>query len=137
MENIPQKIKDQITDLCQTIIQDSKIKADRAKLEAFQNNPRAKEIYQEYSNLLVELDDKKEAGKTITAAEESRIVAIEDKLDSDPVAAAFMEANNDLHELGEYIQVALSKAINQGRLAKSEDFTNENDCCHEGNCCNH
>lgn len=114
-------------DLCQTILDQSEVRAAREKIDRFLQNEQARGAYvalQEKGDLLRE---KQSQGEKLTPAEITGFEVLREELLQNKVAQDFMEAKQAVHRIQATVNDYLSKTFELGRIPESEDF-NSDEC---------
>ena len=122
-------------ELCQAILDEPTLHTARESIDRFMADDRAK---QQYENLMTKgqaLQQKQQGGQQLTAEEIAVFEKERDALMSNPVALAFMKAQEELHNVHESVNKHVSKTLELGRVPTEEDF--ESGGCGSGCGCGH
>src|SRR5438552_4097868 len=128
---IVQKTKE----LCQSILDHPEFQSLRNNIDVFMSDEIAKN---EYQNLLEQgdmLNHKQHQGVHLSQDEISQYEAQRDKVVNNPVAAAFIQAQQEVHEIQESINKYLSKTFELGRVPAAEEM--DGGGCGHGCGCSH
>jgi cell fate (sporulation/competence/biofilm development) regulator YlbF (YheA/YmcA/DUF963 family) len=124
-------------ELCQTILDEPGMKAIRQRIDEFlaDENTRA-----QYDGLIAKgqaLQQKQQMSVPLTGEEISDFEQQRDLLLKNPVARAFLDAQQELHQVQESIHRQINKTIELGRLPSEEELSEG--CCgqHENCSCEH
>lgn len=128
---IVQKTKD----LCQTILDHPDFQALRKNIDEFMADDKAKEEYQSLVEKSDELNHKQHQGTRLTQEEISAFESHRDRVVNNPVAAGFIRAQQEVHQMQESINKYLSKTFELGRVPNEDDF--DGGSCGSGCGCHH
>jgi cell fate (sporulation/competence/biofilm development) regulator YlbF (YheA/YmcA/DUF963 family) len=121
-------------ELCETILQQPQFQSIRRRVEAFLADPEAQSQYECLSDLGQQLHDKQSQGLTLTSAEIAAFDRQRDSFANNAVAAAFVEAQEEMHRLQQQITRFVSKTLESGAVPTAEDLAGGScgsDCgCH-------
>jgi cell fate (sporulation/competence/biofilm development) regulator YlbF (YheA/YmcA/DUF963 family) len=122
-------------ELCEAIVQQPSFKDIRRRMDAFLADTEAQAQYECLSELGQQLHDKQRQGLTLTHAEIAAFDRQRDLFTANPVASAFVEAQEEMHQLQQKVVRYVSKTLELGAVP-SEDQLAEGDCCGGGGGCN-
>jgi cell fate (sporulation/competence/biofilm development) regulator YlbF (YheA/YmcA/DUF963 family) len=121
-------------ELCETILQQPQFQSIRRRIEAFLADPEAQSQYECLSDLGRQLHDKQHQGLALTSAEIAAFDRQRDSFARNAVAAAFVEAQEEMHRLQQQITRCVSKTLELGAVPSAEDLADGScgsDCgCH-------
>lgn len=128
---IVQKTKE----LCQSILDHPEFQTLRKDIDSFMANEGAKQEYQSLVEKSEELNHKQHQGVRLTQSEIDSYESQRAKVVSNPVAAGFIRAQQEVHGIQESVNRLLSKTIELGRVPSAEDL--DGGSCGEGCGCHH
>jgi cell fate (sporulation/competence/biofilm development) regulator YlbF (YheA/YmcA/DUF963 family) len=122
-------------ELCQAILDQPTFSAAWQNVATFVDNEQARAQYHQVINQGEELHRKQHDGQTLSPAE---VAAFEDsrgQLLQNPVARAFLDAQEHMRQVHQTVNDYVAKTLELGRLPAAEDF--ETESCGEGCGCHH
>jgi cell fate (sporulation/competence/biofilm development) regulator YlbF (YheA/YmcA/DUF963 family) len=123
-------------ELCEAIVAQPEFQAAQQRIEAFMNDEIARAQYEAVVNRGQALQEKQQRSLPLEGAEIAEFEKQRDGLLKNPVARAFMDAQEQMHELQHSIQKPINKTLELGRVPTAEDL--EGGCGKEGGCgCHH
>ena len=125
-------IVEKTKDLCQTIVEQPQFSGLLEAVDAFMNDPAARTLYEQVSDLQQLLVQKQESGQALTDEEIGDFELQRDQLTANPVAAAFLDARQQIHEVQDTISTYVSKTFEIGRVPLPEDMRSGGGCCGGG-----
>jgi cell fate (sporulation/competence/biofilm development) regulator YlbF (YheA/YmcA/DUF963 family) len=128
-------IMEKTRELCETIVQQPQFQSIRQRIEAFLADPEAQSQYECLSDLGQQLHDKQHQGLTLTSAEIAAFDRQRDTFAGNAIAAAFVEAQEEMHQLQQQITRYVSKTLELGAVPSAEDLAG--DSCGSGCGCHH
>lgn len=129
---------DKAKELCQSVLDDSKLQSAFRSIDAFMENDSAKGIYSAMQAKAEELHTKQSAGFDLTAGEIEEYNKLRDQVFENPVAKAFIDAQEEMHSVQATVNGWLSMTFELGRMPTDEDFDQHSSCCNTGGCgCSH
>ena len=114
-------------ELCQTILEQPEFQAVRRHIDSFLSDEEAKMQYQLVMERGEGLQQKQQSGAALTPEEIAEFERQRDALVNNPVARAFLDAQQEMHKMQESVGQFVSKTFELGRLPSPEDFS-------EGSC---
>ena len=130
MDNGKALIEEKTRELCAALVAYEGFSEMFAKLDAFMNDELAKFEFQMVNDRAQLLHQKQSSGVPITPEELADFEAFRDSVLNKPVAAKFLEAQEEMQALNKLVYPMLSKTFEVGRVPVPDDFLN--DCCNEG-----
>ena len=118
-------------ELCEAIASDPEYKALLQDVEAFLGDDAARLQYQSVHEKGEELNQKQGSGLQLSETEIQQFESAREELFSNPVAKAFLEAQNSLHGVQSAIGKYIGMTLELGRVPGPEDFQDEG-CCGGG-----
>jgi len=122
-------------ELCQAILDEPSLRTARASIDTFMADDRAKTQYESLMGKGQALQQKQHGGQQLSAEEIAAFEKERDALMANPVAVAFMKAQEDLHHVHECVNKHVTKTLELGRVPTEEDM--EEGGCGSGCGCGH
>lgn len=110
-------------ELCQTILEQPEFQAVRRHIDSFLSDEEAKMQYQLVMERGEGLQQKQQSGAALTPEEIAEFERQRDALVNNPVARAFLDAQQEMHKMQESVGQFVSKTFELGRLPSPEDFS--------------
>ncbi len=123
-------------ELCETIVQQPQFQSIRQRIEAFLADPEAQSQYECLSDLGQQLHDKQHQGLTLTSAEIAAFDRQRESFAGNAIAAAFVQAQEEMHQIQQQITQYVSKTLELGAVPSAEDLA-EGGSCGSGCGCHH
>jgi cell fate (sporulation/competence/biofilm development) regulator YlbF (YheA/YmcA/DUF963 family) len=123
-------ILEKTRELCQSIIDHPDYQSLRKNIDSFLENDRAKDDYQSLVEKSEELNHKQQQGVRLTQDEITAFETQRERVVNNPVAADFIKAQQELHQMQENINKYLSKTFELGRVPQDSDI--ESGSCGSG-----
>jgi cell fate (sporulation/competence/biofilm development) regulator YlbF (YheA/YmcA/DUF963 family) len=124
--------EDKTKDLCEAIIEDPKLKAAFADIEAFLANDIAKEAFSSMQQKGEELQAKQQAGIELTAGEVEEFNKLREGVETNKEARAFLEAQEEMHQVQTSINTWVGMTMELGRVPTEADFKESGESCGTG-----
>jgi|SRR3954463_2051089 cell fate (sporulation/competence/biofilm development) regulator YlbF (YheA/YmcA/DUF963 family) len=128
-------IAEKTKDLCKTILDHPDFQALRKNIDQFMGDEKAQQEYQSLIEKSEMLNHKQHQGARLSQDEISDYETHRDRVVSNPVAAGFIRAQQEVHQMQESINKYLSKTFELGRVPNQEDLSEGS--CGEGCGCHH
>ena len=109
-------------ELCQTIVDQPEFQQIRASIDAFLADDSARQLYQTVMEKGNELQQKQRMGAPLASEEISDFESQRDTLINNPVAKAFIEAQQQMHEVQSSVTQWVTKTFEIGRVPTEEDL---------------
>jgi cell fate (sporulation/competence/biofilm development) regulator YlbF (YheA/YmcA/DUF963 family) len=109
-------------ELCRTIIEQPEFRTIRGNIDAFMADDEAKAQYQTVVEKGEYLQQKQQMGMPLDNNEIAEFEKNREALVNNPVAKAFLDAQNEIHKMQESVGQYVSKTFELGRLPNPEDF---------------
>jgi cell fate (sporulation/competence/biofilm development) regulator YlbF (YheA/YmcA/DUF963 family) len=119
-------------ELCEAIASDPEYKALMKSVESFLDDDAARLQYQSVHEKGEELNQKQGSGLELSDSEVQAFESAREALFSNPVAKAFLDAQNDLHSVQSAIGKYVGMTLELGRVPGPEDFQKDGCCGGEG-----
>jgi cell fate (sporulation/competence/biofilm development) regulator YlbF (YheA/YmcA/DUF963 family) len=115
-------------ELCETIVRQPRFQSLRRRVETFLADSEAQSQYECLSDLGQQLHDKQHQGLTLTSAEIAAFDRQREAFASNPVASAFVEAQEEMRQIQEQITRYVSKTLELGAVPSEEDLAGGGSC---------
>ena len=122
-------------ELCETIARQPQFQSIRRRVDTFLADAEAQAQYECLSDLGQQLHDKQQQGLSLTSAEIAAFDRQRDSFSSNPLAKAFVEAQEEMHEIQQQISQYVSKTLELGAVPSAEDLAGGS--CGSGCGCHH
>jgi cell fate (sporulation/competence/biofilm development) regulator YlbF (YheA/YmcA/DUF963 family) len=109
-------------ELCETILNQPEFIELRRNIDSFMSNDSAKEDYQNLLEKSDMLNHKQQQGLRLTQDEIAEYESHRDKVVNNPVSAAFIKAQQEVHDIQESVNKYLSKTFELGRVPSAEEL---------------
>ncbi len=109
-------------ELCETILNDPDYLGLRRKIDTFLADDRAKGLYRNLAEKGEHLNHKQQQGVQLSPAEIADYEKDRDAVVANPVAAGFIEAQQEMHHVQESVNQLISKTLELGRVPTEEDL---------------
>lgn len=119
-------------ELCQTIVDQPQFRTLLDSVEAFMNDPAARTLYEQVSNLQESLSSKQESGTQLTDEDIEGFEKQRDLLLENTVASAFMDARQQIYDVQDTISTFVSKTFELGRVPMDDELKSGGGCCGGG-----
>jgi len=123
-------------ELCEALLEEIKTGGIRTRIDTFLADATARGQYEKVMSQGQALQEKQQQGQELTPAEIAAFETERDVLLKNPVAAAFLDAQEQMHDLQSTVKKTVSKTIELGRLPAAEELT-EGSCGHGCGCHEH
>ncbi len=118
-------IIDKALALCETILARPGFSSVRDAVNEFMKDDTARARYAAVNRLGTELAEKQQRGAELAAEEIESFKAAREELARDTVAAAFLDAQHQLHRLEATLHAYITKTLQLGRVPTESDFASE------------
>jgi cell fate (sporulation/competence/biofilm development) regulator YlbF (YheA/YmcA/DUF963 family) len=132
---MPTKIEEKTRELCQTIVEQPEMTSIRHRIETFLADGVARGQYETVMSKGNALHEKQHSGQPLDGGEVADFEKHRDELLKNPVARAFLDAQEEVHEMQHSIQKVVSKTFELGRVPTTVDL--EEGSCGHGCGCHH
>jgi cell fate (sporulation/competence/biofilm development) regulator YlbF (YheA/YmcA/DUF963 family) len=122
-------------ELCQTILDQPKMQSIRQRIDAFMGDEQTRTHYDELVNKGQALQQKQQMALALTGEEIADFEQHRDSLMRNPVARAFMDAQEELHQVQQSVHQYVNKTLELGRLPTDEEM--QAGSCGHGCGCGH
>lgn len=131
---MPTKIETKTNELCEAILQEIQTGGIRQRIDTFLANPAARGQYESLMSRGQMLQEKQHHGQELDPSEISAFEKDRDALLQNPVAAGFLDAQEEMHELQSTVKKMVGKTIELGRIPTAEDLAEGGSCGHGCGC---
>lgn len=121
-------------ELCQALVEEPQMQSIRQRIDAFMADEAARNQYDTVVSKGQSLQEKQKNSLALSQEEISDFEKGRDALLGNPVARAFLDAQQELQEVRDSIQKYVSRTIELGRVPSEEDMES---CCDSGCGCGH
>jgi cell fate (sporulation/competence/biofilm development) regulator YlbF (YheA/YmcA/DUF963 family) len=128
---IVQKTKE----LCQSILDHPDFQSVRQNIDSFMADEKARQEYQSLVEKSEELNHKQHQGVRLSQQEISDYETQRERVVSNPVAANFIRAQQEVHGIQESVNRYLSKSLELGRVPSADEL--DGGSCGSGCGCHH
>jgi len=125
---MPTKIETKTNELCEAILQEIQSGGIRQRIDTFLNDATARGAYESLMSRGQALQEKQHHGQQLEPAEISSFEKDRDALLKNPVAAGFLDAQEEMHELQSTVKKMVGKTIELGRIPTAEDLAEGGSC---------
>ena len=115
-------------ELCQAILDEPALRTARASIDSFMADELTKTQYDNLMSKGQALQQKQHGGQQLTESEIKAFEKERDVLMANPVAVAFMKAQEELHHIHESVNKHVSKTLELGRVPTEEDMAEGGSC---------
>ena len=120
-------------ELCQIIMEQPEYLDIRRRLAAFQGDARVQAQFVQLNEKREQLEKKQQEEGAISPAEIAEFERLRDGFVSHPVASAFLQAQEDLHEIRRMVNAYMTHTFETGRLASPQEIIDAS-CGHNCGC---
>ena len=132
------KVETKTRELCEAIIDHIQTGGIKQRIDTFLADATARSQYESLMSKGQVLQEKQHGGQTLEPTEISTFEKERDALLKNPVASAFLDAQEEMHELQHLVQKHVGKTIELGRVPTAEDLNGGSSCDGHGGCgCHH
>jgi cell fate (sporulation/competence/biofilm development) regulator YlbF (YheA/YmcA/DUF963 family) len=124
--------EDKTKDLCEAILDDPKLKAAFADIEAFLENDIAKDAFSSMQQAGEQLQAKQQSGIELTAGEVEEFNKLREAVETNKVARAFLDAQEELHKVQTSVNTWVGMTMELGRVPTEADFKESGESCGTG-----
>ena len=125
---MPTKIETKTNELCEAILQELQSGGIRQRIDTFLSDATARGAYESLMSRGQALQEKQHHGQPLDPLEISTFEKDRDALLQNPVAAGFLDAQEQMHELQSSVKKMVSKTIELGRIPTTDDLAEGGSC---------
>ena len=127
------KVETKTRELCEAILEHLQAGGIKSRIDTFLSDATARGAYESLMSKGQALQEKQHGGQTLEPAEIAAFEKERDGLLKNPVAAGFLDAQEEMHDLQHLLQKHVAKTIELGRVPVAEDLA-EGSCGHGCGC---
>jgi len=132
---MPTIIEEKTRELCEAVVAQPEMESIRRRIDTFLADPDARGQYESVVSKGNTLHEKQHNGQPLDGAEVADFEKHRDALLQNPVARAFLDAQEEAHELQHSIQRTVAKTFELGRVPTAAEL--EAGSCGHGCGCHH
>jgi cell fate (sporulation/competence/biofilm development) regulator YlbF (YheA/YmcA/DUF963 family) len=132
---IDDAVRQKTVELCEAIIQQPQFQSIRQRVDSFMADAKAQQQYQSLTEKGRSLHEKQHQGLPLDGKEVAAFESERDRLLGNPIAKAFIDAQEEMHEMQEGVHKFIHKTFELGRLPVDADL--EEGSCGSGCGCHH
>ena len=125
---MPTKIETKTNELCEAILQEIQSGGIRQRIDTFLSDATARGAYESLMSRGQALQEKQHHGQQLDPSEISSFEKDRDALLKNPVAAGFLDAQEEMHELQSTVKKMVGKTIELGRIPTADDLAEGGSC---------
>lgn len=122
-------LEDKARELCQFILESPDYLAAQGKIDIFDEDTGAQQLYQGWRETEMELHGKHQEGKEISDAEISDLETKRDAAMENSTVADFAEAEGSLNQMFSTVVKIVQKSLQEGSVPTDEELA---ECCGSG-----
>jgi cell fate (sporulation/competence/biofilm development) regulator YlbF (YheA/YmcA/DUF963 family) len=122
------QVETKTRELCEAIIDHLQTGGIKQRIDTFLSDASARGQYESLMNKGQALQEKQHGGQTLDPVEISNFEKDRDALLKNPVAAGFLDAQEEMHELQHLVQKQVGKTIELGRIPTAEELNGGGSC---------
>jgi cell fate (sporulation/competence/biofilm development) regulator YlbF (YheA/YmcA/DUF963 family) len=126
------KVETKTRELCEALIEHIETGGIKQRIDTFLADAPARGAYESLMSKGQALQEKQHSGQALEPAEIAGFETERDALLKNPVAAGFLDAQEEMHELQHLVQKHVNKTIELNRVPTAEDL--ESSCGNHGGC---
>jgi cell fate (sporulation/competence/biofilm development) regulator YlbF (YheA/YmcA/DUF963 family) len=132
---IDDAVRQKTMELCEAIVQQPQFQSIRQRVDSFMADSKSQEQYQSLTEKGRSLHEKQHQGQPLDGQEIAAFESERDALLSNPIAKAFIDAQDEMHEMQEGVHKVVQKTFELGRVPSDEDL--QDGSCGHGCGCHH
>ena len=125
---MPTTIETKTNELCEAILQEIHNGSIRQRIDTFLGDAASKGQYESLMSRGQALQEKQHNGQALEPAEIAAFEKDRDALLKNPIAAGFLDAQEEMHELQSTVKKMVGKTIELGRIPTAEDLAEGGSC---------
>jgi cell fate (sporulation/competence/biofilm development) regulator YlbF (YheA/YmcA/DUF963 family) len=135
MTQIDDAVRQKTLELCEAIVQQPQFQNIRQRVDSFMADSQAQTLYERVTEKGRSLHEKQHQGTPLDAREIAAFESDRQALLEHPVAKAFIDAQEEMHEMQEGVHQFVNKTFELGRIPTEDDL--ESGSCGQGCGCHH
>ena len=132
---IEDAVRQKTLELCEAIVQQPQFQNIRLRVDSFMADTQAQKLYESLTEKGRSLHEKQHQGIVLDAREIASFESDRQALLDNPVARAFIDAQEEMHEMQEGLHQFVNKTFELGRVPTGDDL--ESGSCGHGCGCHH
>ena len=116
------KVQAKTRELCEAILEHLESGGIKKRIDTFLADASARGQYESLMSKGQALQERQQNGQTLEPAEISAFESDRDALLKNPVASAFLDAQEEMHDLKHVVSKHVNKTIELGRVPAAEDL---------------
>ena len=129
------RVMQKTRELCQTILDQPNMQSIRRRIDAFMGDEKARGQYDGVVSKGQSLQEKQQMSTPLSGEEIADFEQHRDALLQNPIARAFLDAQEELHQVQQSIHQYVNKTLELGRLPTEQELAG--DGCGHGCGCGH
>lgn len=125
---MPTIIETKTNELCEAILKEIHSGGIRTRIDAFMSDATARGAYESLMSRGQALQEKQHHGQPLDPTEIAAFEKDRDALLKNPVAAGFLDAQEEMHELQTSVKKKVAKSIELGRIPTAEELSEGGSC---------
>ena len=125
---MPTTIETKTNELCEAILKEIQNGGIRQRIDTFLADNTARGAYESLMSRGQALPEKQHHGQQLDPTEIASFEKDRDALLANPVAAGFLDAQEEMHELQSTVKKMVGKTIELGRIPSAEDLAEGGSC---------
>jgi hypothetical protein len=125
---MPTKIETKTTELCEVILQEIQSGGIRQRIDTFLSDATARGAYESLMSRGQALQEKQHHGQPLDPLEIASFEKDRDALLANPVAAGFLDAQEEMNDLQSTVKKMVGKTIELGRVPSADELAEGGSC---------
>ena len=125
---MPTTIETKTNELCEAILKEIQTGGIRQRIDTFLADSTARGAYESLMSRGQALQEKQHHGQPLDPTEIASFEKDRDALLKNPVAAGFLDAQEEMHELQSSVKKMVGKTIELGRIPTADDLAEGGSC---------
>jgi len=122
------QVETKTRELCEAILEHLQTGGIKRRIDTFLADASARGAYESLMSKGQALQEKQHGGQALEPAEISAFESERDALLKNPVAASFLDAQEEMHELQSSVKKTVAKTVELGRIPTAEDLAEGGSC---------
>lgn len=124
-------LEEKTRELCEFILQDGSYAAAQGRIDAFEEDKEALDLYRNLQRKASELHHMQHEGRDPSEEDISEMDRLRDLLMANPVGSDFMEAEEALNSMFKTVMKMVQKTLQDGSVPSAEEL---DECCGNSGC---
>ena len=125
---MPTTIETKTNELCEAILKEIHTGGIRTRIDTFMSDATARGAYESLMSRGQSLQEKQHHGSPLDPTEIAAFEKDRDALLKNPVAAGFLDAQEEMNELQTSVKKKVAKSIELGRIATADELSEGGSC---------